>query len=299
MTLVPTAVTAAPCLVAPPLLALSRTCTTTLSKTRAASTVTVNSLQQLGALLKEQTELAASTQDQWVCSPTASWIRELLAELTPEQRADLHARRRTLETMASADFSGRWELASGFAQAILRHWLSAATLEQVSKLNAAHAPTRAPAKDAIQTLILTLALAYHFALALALGPSPSPSPFTLTLTLHPSPSPSSSTQVLAKAESFGHTGLKSGVVLTGAAVRAMATGQTVSVPELMPWVRALSTKAVEGTEAPPMPASGGGGATGGGETGGGETGGGANDNGGANVALFRVRADNHFHTEDG
>lgn len=194
-----------------PSVSLSANVTHGLANVRHATQETVNSAQQLGALLRAQADEALRTHDRWVRSPRASWIRMLLAELDSDARAALLAKQRRMRTLVADDFGSRWEIAAGFGSSVVELWfaLPGRTLDDV----------------------------------------------------------------LAKSTAFGQDQLRSGVVLSGAYVRELAVGQTVTTEELLPWVRSLATPAAK------RPA--------------GEASGEAVDK----VSLYRVRADNHFHTE--
>ena len=157
----------------------------------------VNSAEQLGRLLRRETDRAVASEQRWVRSPRAAWVQALLCELRPEARQALLVKQRKMQALAEADFLTRWELSADFASKVIDLWFDGRSLEEV----------------------------------------------------------------LAKSAEQHHGELPSGVVLCGRLVREMATGQAVSLDQLLPWVGKLSS--------PPA----------------------------ATASLYRVKAANAFHTE--
>ena len=107
-----------------PSVSLSANVTHGLANVRHATQETVNSAQQLGALLRAQADEALRTHDRWVRSPRASWIRMLLAELDSDARAALLAKQRRMRTLVADDFGSRWEIAAGFGSSVVELWFA-------------------------------------------------------------------------------------------------------------------------------------------------------------------------------
>ena len=91
----------------------------------------INSAEQLGRLLKRETERAVATEQRWVRSPRAPWVQALLAELGAEARQELLLKQRKMQALAETDFLTRWELSADFASKTIDLWFEGRSLQQV------------------------------------------------------------------------------------------------------------------------------------------------------------------------
>ena len=71
------------------------------------------------------------THSNWACSPQSMWVRTLIGELEPSQRAELRKRQRALATISADDFMTRWSLSAEFAKAVVELWLQGRDLDAV------------------------------------------------------------------------------------------------------------------------------------------------------------------------